>query len=113
MARPIRQSLAPAGVEAGTPIILNVSPRTGVTFNVGFAVDLSAGASMTYTVQHTFDDVFAPGFDGSTATWFPHPTVAGATADANGNYQSPVAAVRVSVTAWTSGTLVFTVIQQG
>lgn len=113
MARPIRQSFAPGAPAANTPIILNVSPRTGVTFNVGFAVDLSAGANLTYKVQHTFDDVFAANFDPATATWYDHPTIVSKTADDNGNYQSPVAAVRVNITAWTSGSLVFTVIQQG
>ena len=113
MARPIRQTLAPAGAAVGAPVVLNLSSRSGAPFEVSFAVDLSAGASMTYKVQHTFDDVFDNAFDPSTATWFDHTTVVGETADDYGSYTAPVTAIRVNVTAWTSGTLNFTVLQQG
>jgi len=113
MARPVRQSLAPAGAAVGAPIICDISLKTGVAFNIGFAVDISAGAVLTFKVQHTYDDVFANNFDPSTATWFDHPTVVGKTADSDGSYNVPIMALRVNVTAWTSGTLNFTVLQQG
>jgi hypothetical protein len=108
MARPKRKTLSAAGATSPIPLNLHISP-----FNVGFAVDLSAGATLTYTVEHTFDDVFDPSFDAGTATWFPNSVVAGETADADGNYAFPITAIRLNVTAYTGGTATFTVIQAG
>lgn len=79
-------------------------------FNIGLGVTVSG--TVTYTVQHTFDDVFASGFDPSSATWFDHPTLAADTANADGNYAYPVTGIRVSVTAGT-GTATLTIIQAG
>lgn len=75
-------------------------------FNVGFGVVLSGTA--TYTIQHTFDDVF-----NSTIipTAFDHDTVAGKTTNEDGNYAFPVRAVRLNVTVWTSGTITATFLQ--
>ena len=76
-------------------------------FNVGFAVVVSG--TVTYTVQHTFDDVL----DSSvTPTWFSHEELAGQTASADGNYAFPVRAIRLSNTAG-SGTTTLTAIQAG
>lgn len=92
-------SLTVTGVGVSAPIPLDnyISP-----FNVGFGV-LIAGAP-TYSVQHTFDDVFAAGFNPATATWFTHPTIVNQTANADGNYAFPVVAVRLNVTAVGAGT---------
>ena len=82
-------------------------------FNVGMGVAVSSGASLTYTVQHTFDDVQSPDFDPATATWFPHATLAAKTASADGNYAYPITGIRLNVTAYTSGSVTLTVIQSG
>lgn len=82
-------------------------------FNVGIGVVLSAGANLTYTVQHTFDDVFSPSFNAATATWFPNSSLAAKSASSDGNYAFPVTAIRLNVTAYTSGTATMTVIQAG
>ena len=111
MARPSRQTATAAG--ALSPIILNQSHMGGAPFSVGIGVDLSAGATLTYTVEHTFDDVFSNTFNPATATWFPHATLVAQTTDKDGNYISPVMAVRLNVTSFTSGTAAFTVLQQG
>jgi hypothetical protein len=79
-------------------------------FNVGMGIVVSG--TVTCTVQHTFDDVFSPGFDPSTATWFNHPTLASLTANADGNYAFPVTAIRLNVTAGT-GTATLTIVQAG
>lgn len=107
MARPTRQVATAAG--ALSPVILNnlaVSP-----FSVGVGVVLSAGASLTYTVEHTFDDVFASNFNPATATWFPNSGLTAQTTSKDGNYAAPVAAVRLNVTAYTSGTATLVLIQ--
>lgn len=107
MARPIRQTASGAG--ALPPVILNnlnVSP-----FNVGIGVDLSAGATLTYTVEHTFADVFAASFNPATATWYPNTNLTAQTTSKDSNYAYPVTAVRLNVTAHTGGTATMTTIQ--
>lgn len=107
MARPVRQTAVAAG--ALPPVILN---QMGTSpFNIGMGVALSPGAVMTYTVEHTMDDVFAPTFDPATATWYPNAGMTAQTVSKDGNYAYPVMAVRLNVTAFTSGSAVFTTIQ--
>lgn len=81
-------------------------------FNVGFAVVLSAGASMTYKVQHTYDNI-GDGTNGTitvaNATWFDHPTVTGQTITKDGSYTSPIQALRVTTTVYASGTATLSV----
>ncbi len=83
----------------------NISP-----FNIGFSVVVTG--TVTYTVQHTFDDVYSPTFVAASATWFSHPTVAAQTTSQDGNYAFPVKAVRVNLTAGT-GSVVATILQAG
>ena len=99
--------LTSTGISASSvaPMNVNTSP-----FNVGFGVVVSG--SVTYTVQHTFDDVWSPTFNASTTNWFNHPTVAAQTAAADGNYAFPVTAIRLKTTAG-SGTATMTLIQAG
>ena len=77
---------------------------------MGFGVAVTG--TVTFTVQHTFDDVFAAGFVAASATWHNHPTVAGSTATADGNYAFPVRAVRINQTVG-SGSTRGTFIQAG
>lgn len=106
--RPIRVSVGSATVSAPIPLDQYVSP-----FNVSVGVALSAAASLTYKVQHTFDDVFSPTFSAATATWFDHATLTAKTASSDGNYAYPVAAIRLNVTPYTSGTATINVLQAG
>lgn len=108
MARPKRVTVG--GVGSSQVIPLNTY---GDPFNVSIGCDISAGGSLTYTVQHTFDNVQSPTFNPSTATWFSNATLVAQTTDKDGNYAFPVTAVRLTVTAWTSGTVTMTVIQAG
>lgn len=104
----MRAIVLTATAVAATPVAamnLNVSP-----FNIGFGVVVTG--TVTYTVQHTFDDVYAPTFNPATATWFNHPTVAAQTTSQDGNYAFPVRGVRVNLTAGT-GSVVATVLQAG
>lgn len=99
-----------AGVSASQwiPLDPHISP-----FNVGFSVAVTkpGGTDITYSVQHTFNDVLA----GSAATVFDNPFVSGQTTNQDGNYAFPVKAVRLSVTAVSgAGTSAeLTVIQAG
>jgi hypothetical protein len=76
--------------------------------DIGFGVVISGGGSATYTVQHTFDNVF----DSSvTPTWFDHVSVSGETTNMDGNYAAAIAAIRLNVTVYGSGTVTLTVLQ--
>ena len=108
MTRPIRVTVSSAAASAVIPMNTYAVP-----FNVGIGCDVSAGGTLTYTVQHTFDDVQSPTFSAATATWFSNSTIVAQTADKDGNYAYPVTAIRLLVTAWTSGSVTMTVIQSG
>ena len=104
MARPVRQSITT--VTAGPWVGLDwlQSP-----FNVSIGVDLSNATGATYGVQYLLSDP-----NDSTIT----PLVrndtnlaAGQTANGVSNYTFPVYAVRCNVSALTSGTVVFEVMQ--
>jgi len=73
-------------------------------FNVGFGCVISATA--TYTVQHTFDDIYNTAI---TPTWFNNSIATAQTTNKDGNYAFPVAAIRLSVTAST-GTVTITLL---
>jgi hypothetical protein len=106
--RPIRQTVGALAVSS--PIVLDTYRDP---FNVGIGVALSAGASLTYKVQHTFDDVTLETFNPSTATWYDNATLVAKTTSSDGNYAYPVTAIRLNVTVYASGNAVMTVIQAG
>ncbi len=101
---PRQQTIAVSSVAASNPIPLDTYQTP---FNVSFAVTIGAGV-LTYTVQHTLDDIWNPLI---TPVWFDHSSVAAETTNQDGNYAFPIAAIRLNVTAWTSGTATLTVIQ--
>lgn len=90
--RPIRLTQDGAGVSVPIPIDQYLDPT-----NIGLGVTIVGVA--TTTIEHTFDDVFDPAFNPATATWFPHPTLAGISASADGNYAFPPTACRINQTA--------------
>ena len=99
--RPQVIQLSSVATSAWIPLDYKQSP-----FSVGFGVVLSGTA--TYTVEHTFDDVYDTTI---TPTAFAHASIAGKTANDNSSYNFPVRAVRLNVTAWTSGTVTATFLQ--
>lgn len=96
------QTVSKTGTGSSDSLVMNtnISP-----FNVGFGV--IATGTVNYTVQHTFDDP-AVGF----SAWFSHPTVAGETANADGNYAFPVTGIKVLVNSG-SGTATLKLVQAG
>jgi len=107
--RPIRVTLSSA--TSSDPIILD---HYRDPFNVGIGVALSAGASLTYVVEYTYDDVFSSSFSPSTATWVTVSAFSPSkTASTDGSISYPVMALRLRVSAYTSGSATMTVIQAG
>lgn len=88
-----------ASVTTSAPIPMD---RKQNPFQVGFAVVVSG--VLTYSVEHTLDDILNGPLTAATATWFPNATVAAQTTSKDGNYAYPVTAIRLNVTAYTSGT---------
>jgi archaellum component FlaF (FlaF/FlaG flagellin family) len=79
----------------GTSPTLPMDYRAQV-FNIGFGCEVTG--TVTFSVQHTFDDIYNPAI---TPVWFNHAVVNGATANTDGNYAFPIAAMRLNVTAGT------------
>jgi len=76
------------------------------TLYPGIIVNLSTGASLTYTVEVTGDP--APSTSG---IWNAFDGLSALTASANGSLLGRVSAIRCTISAYTSGTLKFQVIQ--
>lgn len=89
------------GTGSTDPIMLDMVRNP---FQVGFGCIVTG--TVTYTIEHTFDNLqeIAPG----SATWFPHPDAAlvGATSSQDGTYAFPVRAFRARVTAGTGSVTV-------
>ncbi|MCB7127947.1 MAG: hypothetical protein J3T61_00210 [Candidatus Brocadiales bacterium] len=87
------------------PIILS---QFDSPFNVSFGAVVSGTGTITYTVQHTFEDVSAG------ATWFDNSDVSAATASRDGNLAFPAIAIRVLAASGSGqGIVTLTVLQAG
>lgn len=96
------QTVSQTAAGSTSALVMNTNTNP---FNVGFGVIVSG--TVNYTVQHTFDDP-AVGF----TTWFPHPTIASLSANADGNYAFPVTGIRLTVNSG-GGTATLKLIQSG
>jgi len=106
--RPITVALN--SISVSNPIVLD---RGRVPTNVAIGVKITVGTA-TYSVQYTYDDPFAVGFNPSTAKWFTHSTLSALSADGDGNIAFPARAVRLNVAAVGGGGIVtMTLIQSG
>jgi len=91
------RSDAVSSVAASPAYMLNYRNPHGAPLSL--AVEVSAGANLTYTVQYTLSDLQA----GETAVWIDTTNLAGKTASAAASLDSPATAVRLNVTARASG----------
>ncbi len=102
-----RTSVSQVGVGNSTVMVhdYNLSP-----FNVSLSTVVTGNT--TYTVQHTFDDVFAASYVAASGNWFNHDNVdlVNATTNQNDNYNFPVTASRIHATSG-NGTVTLTAIQ--
>jgi hypothetical protein len=78
-------------------------------FAIGAGVKVTG--TITFQVQHTFDDVFDPAFNPATAVWYNHPTLTGST-NVDSNYAFAVRGIRLSTSAGT-GSATLTLVQAG
>ena len=77
-------------------------------FKMGMGVIVTG--VLTFTVEHTFDDIQDTSI---VPSWFDTDGLTGLTASNEGNINFPVSAVRLNVTAYTSGSVTLTVLQAG
>lgn len=85
------QSQTGVGVSPVVPV-----DAKALNFGMGFGCEVTG--TVTYTIQHTFDDIFDPNV---TPVWFNHAVVVNQTTSQDGNYAFPIAAYRLNVSAGT------------
>lgn len=107
--RPVVYTLSDA---SGGTKTSNVYPPDNYVspFNVALSVAVTGNA--TYTVQYTFDNVFASGYAPANGTWTNHPSLTTQTTSKDSNISYPVTGIRIQQSAGT-GSVVFTMIQAG
>lgn len=92
--RPQVISKTGTGTTAWIPVDYKQSP-----FNVSVAAVVNG--TITYNVEHTFDEVFDPSV---TPVAFIHSVLTAQTTNKDGNYAFPVRAIRINNTAGTGST---------
>jgi hypothetical protein len=108
----LKLNLNPITVSAstgGNSVPIPVDTRTLVSSVIAVSTIVSAGAALTYTVQYTYDDIYAAGYNPATGNWqvdtnFGNPTPLAVSA------QSAMAtkfatAIRLAVTPAGTGTV--------
>lgn len=103
--RPTVVNVTGTNVSVPIPIDYYISPT-----NVALGVTVTG--TVNYTVQYTFDDVFAAGYNPSTGNWVDHPSLTAQTATKDSNLAYPATAVRIKSNSGT-GNSRLTVIQAG
>ena len=107
--RPVVYSLSDAS--GGAKYSSVYAPDNYVSpFNVALSVLVTG--TVNYTVQYTFDDVFASGYSASSGNWVNHPTLTAKTTSADSNIAYPVTGIRITLSSGT-GSVQFTSIQAG
>lgn len=93
-----------SSISASIPIVIDmtVPPYLSVapSYLLGLICTVSAGASLTYSVQVTADQ-----FPSSSGNWNNHDVLVAQTASNISNITYPVTAVRLNVTAYISGSV--------
>ena len=107
--RPVTYALSDASLAVKTS---GVYPPDNYVSPFNVAISVVVTGSATYTVQYTFDDVFAAGYNPATGNWTDHPTLTGQNATKDSNIAYPVTGVRIKQTAG-SGSVLCTFIQAG
>lgn len=104
--RPVHVTLTGTGNTNPIPLDYLISP-----FQIAVGVAPVSG-TVAYTLQYTYDDVFAPGYDPSTGAWFTWSLMSGLTAAADTVLNAaPVRAIRLVNVG--SGTLTANIVQAG
>jgi len=96
-------SLSSLGSTAWIPVDYKQNP-----FNISIACVVSDTPNLTYQVEFTLDDIFNPAI---TPKAFVHNTITGRTSDFSATQTQPIRAIRITTTAYISGTVTMTALQ--
>lgn len=107
--RPVTYTLTDA---SGGAKYSNVCPPDMYISPFNIALGATATGTVNYTVQYTFDDVFATGYNPSTGNWVNHPSMTGKTTTADSNIAYPVRGIRLALNSGT-GSVTLVIIQAG
>lgn len=103
--RPTSVTLSSTTTSAWIPVDWRKNP-----FNIGIEIDVSAGATLTWVVEQTMDNIYDPAVTPS-AIVAPAPLDTG-TGDEIGSLTIPCTAIRLNATV-TSGSVTMTIVQAG
>ena len=98
-------------VRIATQAASNIIPINLRKFSNGVGLVLTISGTLTASVQVTGDDVQGRDYVPSAGNWNEHDTLTNLTTSDNGNLAFPVTAVRLNVSAWTSGSATLSVIE--
>lgn len=107
--RPVVYTLTDASGGAKTSQVCPLDHYTS-PFSVGLQALVTG--TVNYTVEYTFDDVFATGYNPASGNWTPHPTFNGVITTIDSNLAYPANAIRLKLNSGT-GTVRLTIIQAG
>jgi hypothetical protein len=103
--RPVVYTITGSGTSGVCPIDHYIAP-TNVTLGATIT------GTVNYTVQYTFDDVFAVSYVPASGNWVDHPSLTAQTTSKDSNLAYPARGVRLVVNSG-SGTVRLTIIQAG
>lgn len=95
---------------AGSSTFILLDPRAQ-PFSVSVGVELSVGADLTYTVEHTLDEILSE--DATTTDLTPTLLMEAQTASSQSNYFKPVMGCRLRISTYVSGTATLRTRQAG
>ena len=107
--------ISKSGASAGTIVVGNlidsVSPRLAID-TAKLPISIGIGCVISGTITYDLEQTYQDGVQ-SAGTWFNHGSIAAKSADADGSLLFPAVALRLHVTASTSGSVTANVLQAG
>ena len=107
--RPVVYTLSDASGGAKTS---SVYPPDNYVSPFNVAISVVVTGTVNYTVQYTFDDVFANSYSAASGAWTDHVSMTTQTGTKDSNIAYPVTGIRVRLNSG-SGSIVCTFIQAG
>ena len=95
--RPVTYTITGVGTSNVYPPDHYISP-----FNIALGVTVTG--TVNCTVQYTFDEVFATGYNPATGNWVDHPSLTAQTTTKDSNIAYPVRGIRLVVNSGTGVT---------
>lgn len=115
MPLPITKTLSAAGstppIPIRSPINSTINQVVSSSGSIGIIIHLSAGAILTYSIEVTGDDVNAAGYNPASGLWTEIADLAALSASATAFMLGLVMGIRLTISAYTSGSATLQIIQ--